>query len=91
MDGLLRKIPARLLFEWMEFYGIEPFGREADDVGLAMVAMQVAAGHGTKKTLRLSEFMPPWTRDGVDEDELKRRLKVETERRRNGEENGRQS
>lgn len=70
---MLRKITARLLHEWMEFYSLEPFGREADDAGTAIVAMLVAALRARDgKRLNAQDFMP-FTDDRGDADSLIRK------------------
>lgn len=58
--GLLDNISSRELTEWMAFAHLEPFGREAEYIGYALVAATVAnvnRGKG-QKAYEISDFMP---------------------------------
>ena len=59
---MLRKMPSRLLMEWMAFHSLEPFGYEADFQGHALTASVVAETHrNTKKRsnpFTAADFMP---------------------------------
>jgi len=51
-------MPATELTEWIEFYGVEPFGEYRDDFRAAIVAFSVARSMGGAKNAKLSDFMP---------------------------------
>jgi len=72
---MLRSLSAKQVLEWMEFYRREPFGRDADDVGLAMVAMYVAAQSGGKGRLRLKDFMPHANNEASSINEMEAQLR----------------
>ena len=38
---MLRRIPSRLLSEWMAYYGLEPFGQERENMHAGLVASAV--------------------------------------------------
>jgi len=59
---MLRQIPSKLLIEWMAFYGLEPFGYEANYQGHAMtssVIFEVNRNAKKKKDpFTIADFMP---------------------------------
>lgn len=78
MDGMLRRIPSQLLMEWMAFYGMEPFGYEANFQGHALVASTLAEINRNPKKRQdpftTSDFMPK-TEDDEDKPSVFKRLK----------------
>jgi hypothetical protein len=41
VDGMLSRIPSRLLTEWVAYYGLEPFGQERENMHAGLVASAV--------------------------------------------------
>jgi hypothetical protein len=61
---MLKRIPARMLLEWMAFYSLEPFGGDTAYLGHAITASTVAnvnRGKG-KKAFKVDDFMPKFER-----------------------------
>jgi hypothetical protein len=58
VSELERTMPATELTEWIQFYGVEPFGEYRDDFRAAIVAFTVARSMGGGKSAKLSDFMP---------------------------------
>lgn len=62
MDGMLRRMPSKLLLEWMAFYGLEPFGYESGLQGHAMTSSVIAEVNRNpkkrKKPFTAEDFMP---------------------------------
>lgn len=57
---MLRRIPLRLLLEWMEYAKLEPFGPEVESWRTATIAMILANVHRRKgqRPFRETDFMP---------------------------------
>lgn len=56
---MLARIDSLELAEWMQFYGIDPFGTERDDLQAGIVACTVAnANSGKGRAFQPSDFMP---------------------------------
>jgi hypothetical protein len=76
---MLREIPSRLLMEWMAFYGLEPFGYEADFQGHALTASVIAeVNRNTKKRkepFTIKDFMPVEREDEDDKPSVFAKLK----------------
>lgn len=58
--ALARRMPHRVLREWVDYFQVEPFGEERADLRAAMIAMVTANVHRGKKTspYKLTDFMP---------------------------------
>jgi len=55
-----------LLLEWLEYYQLEPFGAERDDLRNAVLCQFIADSLGVKKPggrLKLDDFMPEFDRE----------------------------
>ena len=60
-DAMLAGAPIKLLYEWMAYFEIEPFGEERADVRNAITCMTIASAGGMKKSggkFTLKDFMP---------------------------------
>ena len=59
-DGLARRMPYRILRDWMAYAALEPFGEERADLRAGIVAATLANVHrGEKqKAFKPSDFMP---------------------------------
>lgn len=78
-------LSVRQVNEWMDFYGREPWGFDADDTRTALVALTVARSAGSKRA-KLNDFrLRPHIDDATargrsrgkaDPEELKNRLRV---------------
>jgi len=59
---MLAGSPIKLLYEWMAYFEIEPFGEERADVRNAIACMTIASAGGMKKgghgRFTLKDFMP---------------------------------
>lgn len=79
MDGMLKKIPSRLLMEWMAFYGLEPFGYSAEFQGHAMTSSVIAEVNRNPKKrsepFTASDFMPKEEQGEEDRPSVFNRLK----------------
>lgn len=79
MDGMLREIPSHLLIEWMAFYNLEPFGREAEFQGHALVSSIIAESNRDPKkkadAFTTSDFMPKEEDDSEEVQSVFKRLK----------------
>lgn len=53
---MLRRIPSRLLSEWMAFFQIEPFGEERADLQAGIVAAAVVNSQRAKGSRAISPF-----------------------------------
>lgn len=62
MDGMLARIPSRLLTEWMVYARLEPFGEERADLRAGIIAATLANVNRDPKVKRepwrADEFMP---------------------------------
>ncbi len=76
---MLTQIPARLLNEWMVFYGLEPFGYEANFQGHALTASTIAEVNRDPKKLSrpftAEDFMPKKSQDSDDKPSVFQRMK----------------
>jgi hypothetical protein len=63
VDGMLQRMPARLLAEWMAYYTIEPFGGSMADLRAGVLASLLANIHRDAKQQR-EPYQPgdffPW-------------------------------
>lgn len=57
---MLAEMPARLLTEWMLFYGLEPFGERRADLRAGIIAATVANASRSKRRrpYHAEQFMP---------------------------------
>ena len=56
---LLARIDSRELAEWMQFYAIDPFGTQRDDLQAGIVAATIANANSSKgKAFQPIDFMP---------------------------------
>ncbi len=57
---MLAEMPARLLTEWMLFYGLEPFGERRADLRAGIIAATVANANRSKRQrpYHAEQFMP---------------------------------
>jgi hypothetical protein len=56
---MLARIDSRELAEWMQYYAIDPFGTERNDLQSGIVASTIAnANSGKGKAFQPSDFMP---------------------------------
>jgi hypothetical protein len=58
VSELERSMPATELVEWVEFYGVEPFGDFRADLRSAIVATTIARTMGGNRKVRPIDFMP---------------------------------
>ena len=79
MDGMLHQMPSRLLIEWMAFYGLEPFGYEANFQGHALTASVLAEVNRDPKKRHerytTADFMPTEQQDEDERPSVFKRLK----------------
>jgi hypothetical protein len=71
VDGMLARIPSRLLTEWLAYAQLEPFGEERADLRAGIVAaavVNVQRGRGAPAA-KPSEFMPQFDADELADDE----------------------
>jgi hypothetical protein len=62
VDAMLDDMPGDLLYEWLAYYQIDPFGNERGDLQSAMIVSALANIHRDPKTQRKpyqpGDFMP---------------------------------
>lgn len=76
-NHLLRGLTSRQFAEWIEYYGLEPFGEERADLRSAIVACTMANGWRGKgqSPSRPLDFMPYARKREQTPDEIKRELR----------------
>lgn len=63
VQEMLERTSSRELSEWQAYEKVTgPLGQERDDTLAALVALVVANSAGSKKKLKLSDFLPTWDR-----------------------------
>lgn len=69
VDGMLERIPSRLLSEWVAFAQLEPFGEERADLRAGIVAAAVVNVQRAKGSapVRPGDFMPRFDEDADEE------------------------
>lgn len=70
VDAMLREITSEQFNEWIAFYGLEPFGFQADLYGHAITASTVFNVNRGKKTKALmpEDFLPKEREEGTAQD-----------------------
>ena len=59
MREMLARIDSYELSEWMQYYALDPFGTEREDLQAGIVASTIAnANSGKGKAFQPSDFMP---------------------------------
>jgi hypothetical protein len=58
VSELERTMPATELMEWVQYYGVEPFGEFRADLRSAIVATVIARTMGGSKKATPADFMP---------------------------------
>lgn len=66
---MLKRMPARLLTEWMIFYKMEPFGERRADLRAGIVAATIANANRSKgqSVFKAEDFMPKLDPDAANE------------------------
>lgn len=62
MAELQERMSSREFTEWMAFYQVEPFGRQAEDLGVGIISATIANANKGKrgKTYTAQDFMPQY-------------------------------
>lgn len=81
VDGMLERIPSRLLTEWLAYAQVEPFGEERADLRAGIVAATVANVNRAKGTpaAKPTDFMPQFDAvepEGPDPDLLLHKIEL---------------
>ena len=62
VDAMLDAMPAPVLFRWMAYAQIEPFGEERSDLRAGIIASTVAnVNRGRRAPYKVSDFMPKFS------------------------------
>jgi len=69
---MLARIDSLELAEWMQFYGLDPFGSERDDLQAGIIACTFAnANSGKGKAFQPCDFMPYHDKQTQTPDDMK--------------------
>jgi hypothetical protein len=76
VDGLMRRIPSRLLSEWMAYAQVEPFGPMEDEyrTGLLASVMANTVRREEDKAFEVTDFMRIWDIDAEEKPGLTEKL-----------------
>lgn len=70
---MLEEIPSSTWWEWIAFFGLEPFGCEVDNWRAGMIAATIANAAPSKRrrTFKPKDFMPQRKRPQTWQEQLK--------------------